>query len=129
MNEEVERLVSVTAPDGSVQALTTSTAHAIGFRQIAIGFIAVGFSQRTADANSFGLQPHILKMWLKPIQNLFIPLGIADSDPRLLYCRSESAAPTKRNSTVFHNKRSNRVIIDFSHEELAIRACDLLRFF
>jgi hypothetical protein len=29
-------------------------------------FIAVGFSQRTADANSPGLQPHILKMWLKP---------------------------------------------------------------
>jgi len=39
------------------------------------------------------------------------------------------AAPTERNSTVFYNKRSNRVIIDFSHEELAIRACDLLRFF
>ncbi len=36
---------------------------------------------------------------------------------------------TRKNSTVFYNKRSNRVIIDFSHEELAIRACDLLRFF
>lgn len=29
-------------------------------------FIAVGFSQRTADANFPGLQPHIFKMWLKP---------------------------------------------------------------
>jgi len=28
---------------------------------------AVDFSQRTGDANSSGLQPHILKMWLKPI--------------------------------------------------------------
>ncbi len=77
-----------------------------------------------------------------------------DSDPRLRNCGSESAAPTERNSTVFHKTRSsasspsadggkasrlerkggqqlrsNRVIIDFSHEDLAIRACDLLRFF
>ena len=29
--------------------------------------IAVGFSQRITDANSAGLQPHILKMWLKPV--------------------------------------------------------------
>jgi hypothetical protein len=36
---------------------------------------------------------------------------------------------TRKNSTVFHNKRLSPVIIDFSREELAIRACDLLRIF
>ena len=29
--------------------------------------IAVGFSQRMKSNNSSGLQPHILKMWLKPV--------------------------------------------------------------
>lgn len=30
--------------------------------------IAVGFSQRLKAANSsFGLQPHVLKMWIKPL--------------------------------------------------------------
>ena len=55
-------------------------------------------------------------------------LGDADSDPRSRNSGSESAAPVKRNSTVFH-KRLTPVIIDFSSEKLAIRACDLLRIF
>lgn len=69
----------------------------------------------------------------------------SNSDPRLRNCGSESAAPIERNSTVFHKPQSQKgsippagdvknpegksVIIDFSHEDLAIRACDLLRFF
>jgi hypothetical protein len=33
--------------------------------------IAVGFSQRMRSINSSGLQPHIIKMWLKPVFRSF----------------------------------------------------------
>ena len=56
MNEEVKRSTTqlLKAPFGGLGASS----------------IAVGFSQRTGDANFSGLQPHILKMWLKPVSLL-----------------------------------------------------------
>jgi hypothetical protein len=73
--------------------------------------IAVGFSQRTMDAISSGLQPHILKMWLKPIFLSIFPLAKANSLSRFIGSNKPTAieqaasnklpAATKRFSTVF----------------------------
>ena len=54
-----------------------------------------------------------------------------DKVPGLKQQASSGKEPrtTKSNSTVFHNKDLAPVIIDFSREKMAIRACDLLRIF